>query len=130
MLFVVVIMSGLTAFEVINLLRQTGDKAFKTFLGYAWIVEIICSLVLPAIAMTTGALTAVLISIVAGTMVTATLEVLKRTVGTRKYKKVNGKRTWVESQGVPFATFTREFGISLFNKVKQFALDVAKPATV
>lgn len=125
MLFIVITASALTAFEVLNLLRQGGSKFFKTLLGYAWIVELTCSVVLPIIAMATGSLTGVLISIVAGTLVTASLEVLKRVVGTRKYKRKQG---WVETEGQSFASFVRGFGIAAFNKAKQFAVDVAKPA--
>lgn len=127
MLFIVLTASVLTAFEVLNLLRQTGNKAFKTLLGYAWVVEISCSIILPIIAMATGSLTGVLISIVAGTLITASLEVLKRVIGTRKY---NRKQGWVETQGQSFASFVRGLGISMFNKVKQFTTDVAKPVTI
>lgn len=127
MLFIVLTASALTAFEVLNLLRQIGNKAFKTMLGYAWVVEISCSIILPVIAMATGSLTGVLISIVAGTLITASLEVLKRVVGTRKYKRKQG---WVETEGQSFASFVRGLGVSMFNKVKKFTTDVAKPTAI
>ena len=127
MLFIVLTASALSAFEVLNLLRQGGSKFFKTLLGYAWTVELTCSIILPAIAMTTGSLAAVLISITAGTLITASLEVLKRVVGTRKYKRKQG---WVETQGQSFSSFVRGLGISMFNKVKKFATDVAKPTAI
>ena len=127
MLFIVLTASALSAFEVINLLRQGGSKFFKTLLGYTWIVELSCSIILPAIAMTTGSLTSILISIAAGTLITASLEVLKRVVGTRKYKRKQG---WVETEGQSFASFVRGFGISIFNKAKKFATDVAKPTAI
>ena len=114
-----------------NLFKQVGNKAFKTLLGYAYIPEIICSLILPAIAMTTGSLTAVLISILAGTFFTATLTVCKKVVGTRKYVKneTTGKREWVETNGIPFSQFVRELGFKSFYKAKSFVSDVARPVT-
>ena len=132
MLFIIITASALTCFELFNLFRQVGNKLFKTLLGYAYIPEIICSLILPAIAMTTGSLTAVLISILAGTFFTATLTVCKKVVGTRKYVKneTTGKRKWVETNGMPFSQFVRELGFKTFNKTKSFVSDVARPVTV
>ena len=130
MLFIVLTASALTCFELYNISRQAGPKVFKTLLGYSWIPEITCSIILPAIAMTTGSLTSILISIVAGFFFTLTLEVCKRIIGTRKLKKVNGKRQWVETEGQSFASFVRGLGTSMFNKVKKFATDVAKPTTI
>ena len=131
MLFIVITASALTCFEMFNLFKQIGNKAFKTLLGYAFIPEIICSLILPAIAMTTGSLTAVLISILAGTFFTATLTVCKKVVGTRKYVKneTTGKREWVETNGMPFSQFVRELGFKSFYKAKSFVSDVARPVT-
>ena len=131
MLFIVITASALTCFEMFNLFKQVGNKAFKTLLGYAYIPEIICSLILPAIAMTTGSLTAVLISILAGTFFTATLTVCKKVVGTRKYVKneTTGKREWVETNGIPFSQFVRELGFKSFYKAKSFVSDVARPVT-
>lgn len=131
MLFIIITASALTCFEMFNLFKQVGNKAFKTLLGYAYIPEIICSLILPAIAMTTGSLTAVLISILAGTFFTATLTVCKKVVGTRKYVKneTTGKREWVETNGIPFSQFIRELGFKTFNKTKSFVNDVARPVT-
>lgn len=130
MLFIVLTASALTCFELYNISKQAGPKVFKTLLGYSWIPEITCSIILPVIAMTTGSLTAVLISITAGFFFTLTLEVCKRVVGTRKLKKVNGKRQWVETEGQSFASFVRGLGVSMFNKVKKFATDVAKPTAI
>ena len=131
MLFIIITASALTCFEMFNLFKQTGNKAFKTLLGYAFIPEIICSLILPAIAMTTGSLTAVLISILAGTFFTATLTICKKVVGTRKYVKneTTGKREWVETNGMPFSQFVRELGFKSFYKAKSFVSDVARPVT-
>ncbi len=131
MLFIIITASALTCFEMFNLFKQVGNKAFKTLLGYAYIPEIICSLILPAIAMTTGSLTAVLISILAGTFFTATLTVCKKVVGTRKYVKneTTGKREWVETNGMPFSQFVRELGFKSFYKAKSFVSDVARPVT-
>ena len=131
MLFIVITASALTCFEMFNLFKQIGNKAFKTLLGYAFIPEIICSLILPAIAMTTGSLTAVLISILAGTFFTATLTICKKVVGTRKYVKneTTGKREWVETNGMPFSQFVRELGFKSFYKAKSFVSDVARPVT-
>lgn len=132
MLFIIITASALTCFEMFNLFKQIGNKAFKTLLGYAFIPEIICSLILPAVAMTTGSLTAVLISILAGTFFTATLTICKKIVGTRKYVKneTTGKREWVETNGMPFSQFVRELGFKTFNKTKSFINDVARPVTV
>ena len=131
MLFIIITASALTCFEMFNLFKQIGNKAFKTLLGYAFIPEIICSLILPAIAMTTGSLTAVLISILAGTFFTATLTICKKVVGTRKYVKneTTGKREWVETNGMPFSQFVRELGFKSFYKAKSFVSDVARPVT-
>ena len=131
MLFIVITASALTCFEMFNLFRQVGNKLFKTLLGYAFIPEIICSLILPIIAMTTGSLTAVLISILAGTFFTATLNVCKKVIGTRKYVKneTTGKREWVETNGMPFSQFVRELGFKSFYKAKSFVSDVARPVT-
>lgn len=132
MLFIVITASALTCFEMFNLLQQVGNKAFKTLLGYAFIPEIICSLILPAIAMTTGSLTAVLISILAGTFFTATLTVCKKVIGTRKRVKnpITGKKEWKETSGMPFSQYVRELGLSVFNKLKTFGINVAKPSVV
>ena len=112
--------------EIINLLRQAGNKTFKTILGYAWIPEIIFSLVLPVLAAATGTVSGVAIAAVTGTLLTITFEIGKRIVGTRKYEKVNGKRQWVETEGVPVA----EFVIATFNKVVSFSKDLVAPKTV
>ena len=122
MLFIVITASALTCFEMFNLFKQVGNKAFKTLLGYAFIPEIICSLILPIIAMTTGSLTAVLISILAGTFFTATLNVCKKVVGTRKYVKneTTGKREWVETDGMPFAEYVRTFSTNIVSKTISF----------
>lgn len=110
--------------EIINLLRQAGNKVFKTILGYAWIPEIIFSILLPVLAAATGTISGVAIAAVTGTLVTITFEVCKRIVGTRKYKKVNGKRQWVETEGVTVAEFVRNLGIATFNKVVSFGKTV------
>ena len=128
MLFITVV-GLLGAFEVVNLLRL-NNKLFKTILGYSWIPEIILSVGLPALAATTGTISGVIIAAITGFFITLTLEVCKKVVGTRKLKKVNGKRQWVETEGQSFASFVRGFGISIFNKVKKFATDVAKPAAI
>lgn len=126
MLFITIV-GVLGAFEVVNLLRL-NKKLFKTILGYSWIPEIILSIGLPCLAATTGTISGVIIAAVTGFFITLTLEVCKKVVGTRKLKKVNGKRQWVETEGQSFASFVRGLGISTFNKAKQFAVDVAKPA--
>ena len=64
---------------------------------------------------------------VTGFFITLTLEVCKKVVGTRKYKRKQG---WVETEGQSFASFVRGFGISIFNKAKKFATDVAKPTAI
>lgn len=127
MLFITVV-GLLGAFEVVNLLR-VNKTLFKTILGYSWIPEIILSIGLPCLAAATGTISGVVIAATTGFFITLTLEVCKRIVGTRKLKKVNGKRQWVETGGQSFASFVRGFGTSMFNKVKQFATDVAKPAS-
>ena len=122
MLFIIITASALTCFEMFNLFKQVGNKAFKTLLGYAYIPEIICSLILPAIAMTTGSLTAVLISILAGTFFTITLNVCKKVIGTRKYVKNErtGKREWVETEGMSFAEYVRSLGTTITVKTMSF----------
>lgn len=122
MLFIIITASALTCFELFNLLKQVGNKLFKTLLGYAFIPEIICSLILPAIAMTTGSLTAVLISILAGTFFTITLNVCKKVIGTRKYVKNErtGKREWVETKGISFAEYVRNLSTTITVKTMSF----------
>ena len=122
MLFITVV-GLLGAFEVVNLLR-VNKTLFKTILGYSWIPEIILSIGLPALMATTGAVSGVVIAAVSGFFITLTLEVCKKVIGTRKYKRKQG---WVETQGQSFSSFVRGLGISMFNKVKKFATDVAKP---
>ena len=131
MLFIVVV-GALGAFEIINLLRQCGNKTFKTLLGYVYIPEIILSIGLPALAALTGTISGVVIAAVAGFMITMTLMVCKKVVGTRKYVKneTTGKREWVETNGMPFSQFVRELGFKTFNKTKSFVSDVARPVTV
>lgn len=128
MLFITVV-GLLGAFEVVNLLR-VSKTLFKTILGYSWIPEIILSIGLPALMALTGTISGVVIAAVSGFFITLTLEASKRIVGTRKLKKVNGKRQWVETEGQSFASFVRGLGISMFNKVKKFATDVAKPTAI
>ena len=131
MLFIVVV-GALGCFEIINLLRQAGNKTFKTILGYAFIPEIILSIGLPALAALTGTISGVVIAAVAGFMITMTLMVCKKVVGTRKYVKneTTGKREWVETNGMPFSQFVRELGFKSFYKAKSFVSDVARPVTV
>lgn len=131
MLFITVV-GALGAFEIINLLRQAGDKAFKTVLGYVWIPEIILSIGLPALAATTGTISGVVIAAVAGFMITMTLMVCKKVVGTRKRVKnpTTGKKEWKETSGMPFSQYVRELGLSVFNKLKTFGINVVKPSAV
>lgn len=103
-MLVITIGAALTCFELLNLLRQMNNKWFKTFLGYSWILEITASFVLPLMALVTGSITALLISIVGGFMFTVTLEVVKRLCGTRKYVRKQG---WVETEGVSLAVFLK-----------------------
>ena len=121
MLFITVV-GALGAFEIINLLRQAGDKAFKTVLGYAFIPEIILSIGLPALAACTGTISGVVIAAVSGFMITMTLMVCKKVIGTRKYKKneVTGKREWVETDGMPFAEYVRTFSTGIVSKTISF----------
>ena len=125
MLFITVV-GLLGAFEVVNLLRL-NNKLFKTILGYSWIPEIILSVGLPALAATTSAISGIIIAAVTGFFITLTLEVCKKVVGTRKYKRKQG---WVETEGQSFASFVRGFCTSIFNKAKKFATDVAKPTAI
>lgn len=131
MLFITIV-GALGAFEIINLLRQAGDKAFKTVLGYVWIPEIILSIGLPALAATTGTISGVVIAAVAGFMITMTLMVCKKVVGTRKRVKnpTTGKKEWKETSGMPFSQYVRELGLSVFNKLKTFGINVVKPSAV
>ena len=125
MLFITVV-GLLGAFEVVNLLR-VNKTLFKTILGYSWIPEIILSIGLPALMATTGAVSGVVIAAVSGFFITLTLEVCKKVIGTRKYKRKQG---WVETQGQSFSSFVRGLGISMFNKVKKFSTDVVKPTAI
>ena len=130
MLFVIVV-GALGAFEILNLLRQAGNKTFKTILGYVWIPEIILSIGLPALAALTGTISGVVIAAFSGFMITMALMVAKKVVGTRKYVKneTTGKREWVETNGMPFSQFVRELGFKSFYKAKSFVSDVARPVT-
>ena len=130
MLFIIVV-GALGAFEIVNLLLAGGNKLFKTVLGYAWIPEIILSIGLPALAALTGTISGVVIAAVSGFMITMTLMVCKKVVGTRKYVKneTTGKREWVETNGMPFSQFVRELGFKSFYKAKSFVSDVARPVT-
>lgn len=128
MLFITVV-GLLGAFEIVNLLR-INKTLFKTILGYSWIPEIILSIGLPALMALTGTISGVVIAAVSGFFITLTLEASKVIVGTRKLKKIDGKRQWVETEGQNFASFVRGLGISMFNKVKKFATDVAKPTAI
>ena len=121
MLFIVLTASALTCFEMYNLSKHTGPKVFKTLLGYSWIPEVTCSIILPVIAMSTGSLTGVLISVVAGFFFTITLEVSKRVIGYRKYKRGEG---WIETKGIPLSQFIRELGINTYNKLIGFGRGV------
>ena len=131
MLFIIVV-GALSAFEIINLLKQAGNKTFKTILGYVWIPEIILSIGLPALAALTGTISGVVIAAFSGFMITMALMVAKKVVGTRKYVKneTTGKREWVETNGMPFSQFVRELGFKSFYKAKSFVSDVARPVTV
>ena len=131
MLFVIVV-GALGAFEILNLLRQAGNKTFKTILGYLWIPEIILSIGLPALAALTGTISGVVIAAVSGFMITMTLMVCKKVIGTRKRVKnpITGKKEWKETSGMPFSQYVRELGLSIFDKVKTFGLNVAKPSVV
>ena len=131
MLFITVV-GALSAFEIINLLKQAGNKTFKTILGYVWIPEIILSIGLPALAALTGTISGVVIAAFSGFMITMALMVAKKVVGTRKYVKneTTGKREWVETNGMPFSQFVRELGFKSFYKAKSFVSDVARPVTV
>lgn len=131
MLFITIV-GALGAFEIINLLRQAGDKAFKTVLGYVWIPEIILSIGLPALAALTGTISGVVIAAVSGFMITMTLMVCKKVIGTRKRVKnpITGKKEWKETSGMPFSQYVRELGLSVFSKLKTFGLNVAKPSVV
>lgn len=131
MLFITIV-GALGAFEIINLLRQAGDKAFKTVLGYVWIPEIILSIGLPALAACTGTISGVVIAAVSGFMITMTLMVCKKVIGTRKRVKnpITGKKEWKETSGMPFSQYVRELGLSVFSKLKTFCLNVAKPSVV
>lgn len=129
MLFITVV-GALGAFEIINLLRQAGDKAFKTVLGYVWIPEIILSIGLPALAACTGTISGVVIAAVSGFMITMTLMVCKKVIGTRKRVKnpITGKKEWQETSGMPFSQYVRELGLSIFTRLKTFGLNVVKPS--
>ena len=131
MLFITVV-GALGAFEIINLLRQAGDKAFKTVLGYVWIPEIILSIGLPALAALTGTISGVVIAAVSGFMITMTLMVCKKVIGTRKRVKnpITGKKEWKETFGMPFSQYVRELGLSVFSKLKTFGINVIKPSAV
>ena len=131
MLFITVV-GALGCFEIINLLRQAGNKAFKTVLGYVWIPEIILSIGLPALAATTGTISGVVIAAVSGFMITMTLMVCKKVIGTRKRVKnpITGKKEWKETSGMPFSQYVRELGLSVFNKLKTFGINVGKPSAV
>ena len=131
MLFITVV-GALGAFEIINLLRQAGDKAFKTVLGYVWIPEIILSIGLPALAALTGTISGVVIAAVSGFMITMTLMVCKKVIGTRKRVKnpITGKKEWKETSGMPFSQYVRELGLSVFSKLKTFGINVIKPSVV
>lgn len=131
MLFITVV-GALGAFEIINLLRQAGDKAFKTVLGYVWIPEIILSIGLPALAALTGTISGVVIAAVSGFMITMTLMVCKKVIGTRKRVKnpITGKKEWKETSGMPFSQYVRELGLSVFSKLKTFGINVIKPSAV
>ena len=121
MLFIAIV-GALSCFEIINLLRQAGTKAFKTVLGYVWIPEIILSIGLPALAATTGTISGVVIAAVAGFMITMTLMVCKKVIGTRKYVKNErtGKREWVETEGMSFAEYVRSLGTTITVKTMSF----------
>lgn len=131
MLFITVV-GALGAFEIINLLRQAGDKAFKTVLGYVWIPEIILSIGLPALAALTGTISGVVIAAVSGFMITMTLMVCKKVIGIRKRVKnpITGKKEWKETSGMPFSQYVRELGLSVFSKLKTFGINVVKPSAV
>lgn len=98
MLFVLVI-SAISAFELINILWTFSPNVLKTFLGYAVYLEIFFSVLLTMIAASTGAISAVAIASVTGFVITLTLISAKKLLGYRKLKRINGKFQWVEYPG-------------------------------
>ena len=124
MLFIIVV-GALSAFEILNLLRQAGNKTFKTILGYVWIPEIILSIGLPALAALTGTISGVVIAAFSGFMITMALMVAKKVVGTRKYVKneTTGKREWVEYEGTltveSFGVSAKLFCIKTYGSIKR-----------
>lgn len=121
MLFIVVTASALTCFEMYHLFRQAGNKIFKTLLGYSWTLELTASIVLPALSLATGSLTAFLVSVVAGFFFTLTLQVAKKVVGTRKYVRGQG---WVETDGMTLAQYLKGLGKSWMNRGTKFVSEI------
>lgn len=121
-MILLVSLSFFTFLELANLTSFLPKKAFKTILGYSWILEVVVSIGLPAIAAASGTITGFAVSILAGFLFTSYMGVMKKIHGTRKYKRKEG---WIETEGMSVASFIKGVVNTIKDRTSGFAKEMS-----
>lgn len=116
-IYTLVICSFLTTAELFFILYSLNPHWLKVALGYSWVLDITLGLGMSLIMLSTGSLGGLVMSAISGAVLSVSLIAMKKSIGYRKFKTINGKKCWVEYPKVITKDNIINFKDKVINKV-------------
>lgn len=94
--FLLVTCSFLTVAEVFFILYSINPHWLKVALGYSWVLDLTLGVGVSIMMLSTGSVSGLVMSAITGFCLSLSLITMKKLIGYRKFKTVNGEKKWVE----------------------------------
>lgn len=117
---VLMVVSVISALEVLFILWSFNKHALKVFLGYKVYIDLLYGVGLSVYMMTTGTISGLIIAAFGGFFMTLTLATAAAFFGYRRLSTVNGKRVWIETAPTLTIEKVKSKSVDIKNKIIDF----------
>ena len=117
---VLMVVSVISALEILFILWSFNRHALKVFLGYKVYIDLLYGVGLSMYMMTTGTISGLIVAAFGGFFMTLTLTTAAAFFGYRKLSTVNGKRVWIETAPTLTIEKVKSKSVDVKNKIIDF----------
>lgn len=114
---VLMVVSVISALEILFILWSFNRHALKVFLGYKVYIDLLYGVGLSMYMMTTGTISGLIVAAFGGFFMTLTLTTAAAFFGYRKLSTVNGKRVWIETAPTLTIEKIKSKSVDIKNKI-------------
>lgn len=114
---VLMVVSVISALEILFILWSFNKHALKVFLGYKVYIDLLYGVGFSLYMMTTGTISGLIIAAFGGFFMTLTLSTAAAFFGYRQLKTINGKKVWIETAPTLTIEKVKQKSVELKDKV-------------